>query len=181
MNALLDVLAAREAENMRVVNSVHGLIEDQELLLESLGVYDEYKAIHAAYAQLVGAESSHEALKRALFIQWFYLTEPAFLSGIGEVDQQAELAVLTQLEHLLLTRQADAELATMLGYYATWEYVFQRPEFLHLTALQAFVAARMTSDASSTAQSNRLGEMTGRGQMGTYWQSRNRSKLWETA
>ena len=174
---VLAILAAREIENLRIVESVTGLIEYQTPHLEALGVYAEYKAIHFAYTQLAGIETSQEALKRALFIQWFCLTEPPFLSGIGDIDRQAELAVLTQLEHLLGNSQIDAELTAMLSYYSTWEYVFQRPEFLHLAALQAFVEIHVAVDTSSVSQLTQINEMAGRGQMGTYWQSLGSSNV----
>ncbi len=95
---------------MYIVSNVHGLIEDQIPVLANLGVFGEYKAIHLSYAQLIDKYLSKEALKRALFIQWFCLTEPFFLSGINDIDRQAELTVLTQLEQLLSTNETDAKL-----------------------------------------------------------------------
>ncbi len=155
---------------MRVVESVNGPIEYQTTQLATLGVYDEYLSIHKAYSQLLFHDSNQEAVKRALFIQWFCLAEPAFLSGISEIDPLAELAVLARLDYLLHDSQTDAELIVMLQYYASWEYVFQRPEFQHLLALQSFVAQWMNADFSPTS-SLRMSDMANRGQMGKYWLS----------
>ena len=167
--SLLTTLAIRETEIQQVVALVQGTIEGKSEALLKSGVYDEYKRIHQAYSQLIPLDSTQEALKRALFIQWFSLCEPAIYSGINEIDGHAELTVLTWLDQLLSAGQADAELTCMLRYYATWEYVFQRPEFRHLLVLQAFVESTTSANGFPTALPIQLAIMAERGQMGAYW------------
>ncbi len=155
---------------MRVVESVSGPIEYQTTQLATLGVYDEYLSIHKAYSRLLIDDSSQEAVKRALFIQWYCLAEPSFLSGIWDIDPLAELAVCTHLDSLLRDGQMDAELTEMLQYYASWEYGFQCPDFQHLLALQSFVTQWMNGDFGLFS-SLRMSDMANRGQMGRYWLS----------
>lgn len=167
----LATLAAREADCIRAIENASGTIEYTGTQLEVIGAYDEYLSIHREYANMLSTDSSQEALKRALFIQWFSLTEPAFLSGINVLDPHAELAVLTHLDLLLKDGQTDDELTDMLRYYTTWEYVFQRAEFRHLHALQSFVTSWMSTSYCPTAPPLHVAEMAGRGQMGRYWLS----------
>ena len=51
-------------------------------------IFREYKKIHQAYAEL----SNHdlEAFKRGLFIQWYALTEPNYVTGISDLDENTE-------------------------------------------------------------------------------------------
>ena len=58
----------------------------------------EYKKIHQAYAEL--SNSDLEALKRGLFIQWYALTEPGYLTGIGDLDENAENQIIQALKQI---------------------------------------------------------------------------------
>ncbi|OGX87643.1 hypothetical protein BEN47_00270 [Hymenobacter lapidarius] len=176
---VLATLAAREEETMRIVVGARGSIEFIFAQLQTQGIYDEYSSIHQAYAQLLNNDQSQEAVKRALFIQWYCLTEPSFLSGISDIDELAELAVLTHLDHLLRNDQADTELVAMLRYYSTWEFVFQNPHFQHLVVLQSFVIQWMSVDSEVTTSELGMADMDNRGQMGKYWLSINWLKTQE--
>ncbi|WP_426059386.1 hypothetical protein [Hymenobacter sp. B1770] len=174
----LAILAAREKENIRITESVTGTIEHQTHHLKSLGVFDEYKSIHKAYTQLLTNDHEEEALKGALFIQWFALSEPSFVSGIDDIDLEAELTVNTRLDQLLSFERTDAELTAMLQYYSTWEYVFQRHQFMHLRALQTFVASVVTGAAMDMDRSLvKIEKMPERGAMRRYWLSWSSSGL----
>ena len=71
--------------------------------LQSWGIYDEYREVHRAYAALIAdPESGIEALKRALFLGWYDLGEPACLTGIFDLPAE----VLAMLEHTVL-REAN--------------------------------------------------------------------------
>ncbi|WP_149867197.1 hypothetical protein [Solirubrum puertoriconensis] len=144
-------------------------MEDMGAQLEQRGIFDHYRAIHQAYAQLSSAQTDQEALKRALFIQWYSLAEPSCFTGIGLLDAEAELLVLTQLDALLQTGTADAELVTMLQYYAYWDYAFNRAEFQHLVTLQTCIREYMGANVCPTAPPLRIHDMPNRGQMGFYW------------
>ena len=156
---------------MYIVENMQGTMEIKLATLAQLGVFAEYRAVHQAYASLLEQDNHQESLKRALFIQWYAITEPGCFTGIREIDLQAELNVLVQLNKLLYMHAADAELLAMLKCYSSWEYVFQREEFLHLSDLQTFVAAHSAGNELPTSPPIQLSEMSSRGQMGAYWLS----------
>ncbi|HIP49343.1 MAG TPA: hypothetical protein EYG92_10320, partial [Lutibacter sp.] len=55
-------------------------------------IYAEYKNVHKEYAKTSGKDI--ESLKRGLFIQWYSMTEPNYLTGISELDENAELKII---------------------------------------------------------------------------------------
>ena len=71
-------------------------------------IFIEYKKVHQAYAEL----SSHdiEALKRGLFIQWYAMTEPPYLTGSGDLDESAGDKVIQSLNELITSDKIDEEL-----------------------------------------------------------------------
>ena len=84
-------------------------------------IYAQYQSIHIAYTEL--AHTSIEALKRALFIQWYAVTEPSYLTGIANLNKTAIQQTITLLEKQIKTT-SDKELQYMLNYYLLWDYVF---------------------------------------------------------
>ncbi len=60
---------------------------------------------------------SVEALKRGVFLQWFHCAEPAFLTGIADLDARAAHALMEQLEFTLSKDPSDLELKQMVRYY----------------------------------------------------------------
>lgn len=166
----LEVLAGRETDCMAALKRNGGARDDYDPEIEAQR-YDEYQTIHAAYTELLGEDPNQEALKRALFIQWYSMADPSFSSGIGLLLPEAELHVLTRLNHLLQNGAADAELTEMLTYYAdaNWNYGFTLSGFHHLTALQTFIQLHENDKRNSYAPAFNLHEMKKRGQMGEYW------------
>lgn len=167
----LAALAVREMACLHRVRQAQGLMEVRHAQLEALGVYAEYQAIHAAYAELLAADDSQEGLKRAVFIQWYYLAEPPCFSGIGLLDSEAERRVFTHLNELLQRGAVDQELTCMLRYYAYWDYAFDRVDLPPLPGLQAFVRQQATTESQVSAPPLRIHAMPARGGMGHYWLS----------
>ena len=58
----------------------NGLMQDKPALIEESGVFDEYINIHKIYVD--NCLTDVEALKRAMFIQWYSCSEPSALTGI---------------------------------------------------------------------------------------------------
>ena len=81
-------------------------------------IIQRWRQTHAAYAELAGAQStdSLEALKRALFIQWFEVAEPFFLTGILGLAPHSLTEVAGHIERAL-TDGGDPELDEMLAWY----------------------------------------------------------------
>jgi len=135
--------------------------------LNDKGVYDKYKQVHRLYADNSGKDL--ESLKRGLFIQWYYLCEPPYLTGINELDENAERKIIEQLDYLITADKLDFELKWMLKYYYNWDYVFER--FKKYKGLQDWIKNQMGSELPDTIDRN---EMQQRGRMGRYWNSLNR-------
>src|SRR5690349_21682790 len=99
----------------------HPQTEDSHKKLQE--IFLEYKKIHQAYASL--SLRNIEALKRALFIQWYAIAEPSFLTGIADLDENAQTQILQKLNELIKANEIDDELIWMLNYYSNWEWIFE--------------------------------------------------------
>ncbi len=69
----------------------------KDLTLER--IYSEYKVVHKHYADK--AQGNLESLKRGLFIQWYAITQPDYLTGIREIDAEAEQKIIRELKKRL--------------------------------------------------------------------------------
>ena len=128
-------------------------------------IYNSYKDIHRHYSELT--KYDNEALKRGLFIQWYALTEPGYATGIGLLDEIAEIKIIDIIENKIQKNDIDSELNWMLNYYANWDFVFEK--FESYPALTEFILNR--KDTSLIFDKV---EMSQRGQMGEYWNSLDR-------
>lgn len=122
-------------------------------------IHAEYKNIHNEYSKM--SETDIESLKRGLFIQWYSMTEPNYLTGIAELDKNAETKIITELKKRIDQNKADNELKWMLNYYLDWNFVFDR--FKNI--------AEFEKDKNITDLTNKKLKMINRGQMGVYWNS----------
>ena len=142
--------------------------EPTEELTEKLKtVFESYKQVHRLYSDL--AKEQNEALKRRLFIQWYAMTEPSYLTGIGELDEEAEKNIIDLVEDKIQNNALDTELKWMLNYYANWEFVFDR--FKNSKGLAELTANRI-DDLPVGLIIDKIA-MNKRGQMGVYWNSLN--------
>lgn len=157
----IEELADREAGlYLRVLELYKKPRTDDSELQE---IFSQYRLIHQQYADL--ALSDDEALKRGLFIQWYALTEPNYLTGIGELDRQAEIKIINTLDKKLQQASIDNELKWMLDYYMDWEWVFEQFEAF------SFLEEAMLNRDDKLPESINREVMKQRGQMGNYWNS----------
>lgn len=159
-------LAARETmldAQLASAREIRGLTEESP---EYRAIFAGYAAIHREYVELA-MSGDEEALKRALFLQWYRVTEPWFLCGLSDLDASVEQQLLTLVDRLCASNRLDDELRWMLPYYyLIADYTFQHED--HCPALVAYCQANqhwgiMEQPAGFVS--------AGRGQMGEYWES----------
>lgn len=161
----VDELDQKESELLLQINNIVGSTEEKVRQLEVKGIFDAYKQVHSYYADL--AQEDYEALKRGLFLQWYALVEPSFLSGINDIDSQAEKRIIDTLNDQIGQNKVDSELYSMVSYYADWEFAFDR--FGDCTNLNRLLQNKL--DYNTIIQQLGQSNLTCRGQMGIYWQS----------
>ncbi len=122
-------------------------------------IYAEYKNVHKEYAKM--SDKDIESLKRGLFIQWYSMTEPNYLTGIAELNKKSELKIITELKNRIDQNKTDNELKWMLNHYLEWDFVFER--FKNI--------AEFEKDKNVIELTNIKLKMVNRGQMGIYWNS----------
>jgi hypothetical protein len=130
----------------------------------------EQREIQLSYSTLAGTDSpdSLEAVKRGLFLTWFECAEPAYLTGIRNLDSTASVAIIDRLEEALRATPADRELTEMLAYYlqiAGWCL-----DRYHIAAATRAVAGRPLSLTFLTSDAQRA-TYHDRGLMGNYFLS----------
>jgi hypothetical protein len=134
-------LMDRGAATRATVSSSGGDLKDELFtVFETTGVFAGFADVHAGYAALVDdPDHGMEALKRALFLQWYARAEPGYITGIHRLYAESEWAVLQQLERRLIGLRTepweieDEELICMLDCY---DDIFGR----YLRSLEAFPA-----------------------------------------
>ncbi len=117
-----------------------------------------WREVHSTYAEQAEVD---EALKRALFIQWYAHAEARYVTGIGELDQVAEERVVSLVAERLRRADPDlleAELRHMVAWYRHW---FEPP----LSAIPDPAAPPTPEDPPCRM----IESTTGRGSMGQYW------------
>ncbi len=160
----IDELAASEEQLQIEVILLYDQPQSSEATARLGKVFSSYSSIHQAYATL--SKSNREALKRGLFLQWYALTEPSYLTGLSTLDESAQKMIMYNLNELITSNDIDDELAWMLGYYANWEWTLEllsNPNGL----------SRQVADLPISIDREAMQQ---RGQMGIYWNSLNRFK-----
>tara|TARA_R110002049_G_scaffold308226_2_gene511411 strand:- start:4827 stop:5312 length:486 start_codon:yes stop_codon:yes gene_type:complete len=152
-------LANKETDLYSIVIDIYNgksNADNHDLTLDE--IYVEYKNVHKEYAKL--SDNNIEGLKRGLFIQWYSLTEPDYLTGLNELDENAERKIITDLKNRIDQNEADEELLWMLNYYLTWDWVFDR-----FRDIMEFKTVKFKSNNKPNIKTDE------RGQMGYYWKS----------
>ena len=163
----IDELAIKEQNLYSSVLEFEGTIEEKSDKVVYFGISKEYREIHQEYSRL--AKSELEALKRALFLMWYAISEPDWLTGIGLLDEKSEKRVIKILDRRLKRGITDYELDWMLDYYSNWDYIFERfSDFKHFQN-----RLKSKSKTELPDEIDRL-KMEQRGQMGRYWNSLTR-------
>jgi hypothetical protein len=163
----LNELSNKELDILNRVEQVTGLIEDQIIELQKLGIFDEYKIVFNEY--LLIHKEEPEALKRCLFLYWYVCCEPSCFTGMDDFDNDAIKSVLKTLDNRLSNSDIDYELDWMLDYYSNWGYIFEGfPGF-------KFIQKKMKAPKKTELPAKIDREaMSQRGQMGYYWNSLTR-------
>jgi hypothetical protein len=129
-------------------------------------IFFAYRKLHQLYADI--ADKNIEALKRGLFIQWYALAEPNYLTGIADLNEQAEIKIIQTLNEKIENNELDGELDWMLNYYLNWDWVFDR-----FNGYNGLDKAKMNKK-DNLPDSIDYNSMDQRGQMGKYWNSLTR-------
>ena len=163
----LHTLVEEEDRLIALVEAQVGLMEEKEDALVRLGVFAQYAAVHEAYVSLAHEQNSLEALKRALFLQWFAVAEPACFSGLREIRKAPESRLWILIGEFLRADAADDELHLMLAsYYALSDFYFDAAASQEVIASAR--AGRAFTDVRSTLVED---QFLDRGAMGEYWSS----------
>lgn len=163
---IIEDLTKEETELYLKVCSLNGTIEEVNEKIAELGISNAYKCIHHQYAEL--STENIEALKRGLFINWFSMTEPTFLTGIDKLDENAQEKIIKEINERIKNVTIDFELNWMLNYYKSWNYAFG-----NFSKYEHFYAKMMSNDEIEIPKIDKQ-KMQNRGQMGVYWNSLNK-------
>jgi hypothetical protein len=90
----------------------------KEISLKKINLEDT--DITALYDELFEGYSLNneiESLKRAIFIQWYSVTEPIQNTGIGDLNIELQKKNLFNVNQLILNKTIDIEFIEMLNHY----------------------------------------------------------------
>lgn len=106
-----------------------------------------------------------------MFIQWYALSEPSYLTGISDLDENVEAKIINDLNKAVEIKTIDDELIWMLNYYARWDWIFER-----ITSFKGFDKTIVKEQNDNLPKTIDREKMKQRGQMGKYWNSLTRFK-----
>ena len=160
----IDELGKRELELLADITRFEGSPEETSDWAVYTGITKEFEQIHSEYSRL--AKKDIEALKRGLFMMWYALTEPTWLTGINELNVVAEKQIAKILNRRITNGRLDYELDWMLEYYSDFGFAFERfreyDNFYKRTSSKTGLEFPASFDKESMAI---------RGQMGEYFNS----------
>lgn len=168
----LEELQREEDRLLEQVRLTEGTVEARTSALAAHGVFRSYTKIHSHYVELAET-GDFEALKRAIFLQWFEVVEPPFLTGIQGLDKNAVVRAIALIEQLCAATAIDDELAWMLPYY----YLIADWAFPSAEKCPHFIAYCKANEPKGLVRLPARTRLEGRGQMGDYWRSMQRSRV----
>ncbi len=134
-------------------------LDYSEEKIEKSEVYTKYKIIHDSYTVI----EDIEALKRAIFIQWYAIAEPRNYTGIGLLSSENEKINISKLNTIIEAGNIDPEFEAMLfHYYIIADWYFDN--FEHIKSLKKQLEKPNKGGIKRPLMINR-------GQMGIYWNS----------
>jgi len=162
MKEELDILSQKEYTIINDIITLKGSMEEKENRLKSLNVFDSYKNIHNEYTRL----ENNEALKRAVFIQWYSAVEPRIYTGIGDLSKESEDINIKKLIKVFESDNSDLEFRIMFRhYYSIGNWYFDAfPNINRIVDLLNITNDNLFAIGNVTNVSNR-------GQMSKYWES----------
>ena len=167
----IEQLAQTEKELHLIVLELDNKERSDESDEKLRNIFELYKDIHKQYSDL--ADKQDEALKRGLFIQWYCITEPPYLTGIGDLDDSAEIKIIKVLNDKIEKNNLDDELKWMLNYYLSPSWVFVFDRFKGYKGLDKAIKNHI--EYNLPERIDRV-SMETRGIMGKYWNSLTRFK-----
>jgi len=163
----IDELSTKEQNLYSSVIELEGTVEEKSDKVIYFGIAKDYREIHKEYSRL--AKSDLEALKRGLFLMWYSIAEPTWLTGIADLDEDSEERIIKILDRRLKRGITDFELDWMLDYYSGWDFVFER-----FTEFKNFQIRLKSESETELPDEIDREQMKQRGQMGIYWNSLTR-------
>jgi hypothetical protein len=146
------------------VERTDGSLEIRRIKINKAGIAEKYKSIHSEYSKL--ATESIEALKRAVFLQWYSVVEPFEFTGLNELDTKDCTNNFLLMEVLLLHDDVDLELLEMIKFY----YSISDWYFLNYLK-ESRVLKLLKGNDDDGFNKNVFESMKDRGLMGDYWNS----------
>src|SRR5471030_958440 len=84
----------------------------------------DYESIHNEYFKIYKQSNDEliklEVLKRLIFLNWFYVLEPEFLTGIKKLNSDTMFNSYEILNNYIKEKKLDEELTWMLKFYSSW-------------------------------------------------------------
>ena len=158
----LEELSKKELLLSETAGTFNGKIDQDYLIIlnaEFNDIFDKYSSL---------STDNLEALKRGLFLIWYNVSEPEFLTGISELNQLSKYKIINLIENLIIQNRIDYELDWMLSHYKNWDYVFEP-----FKSNNIFYNYLINSETEFPEIINRE-SMAQRGLMGKYWNSLNK-------
>jgi hypothetical protein len=162
-------------------------LSDQELTLGNTNVFSyapaaattssdvdyQFRDIHNAYLALFENTDNDavktEALKRMVFLNWYYMAEPTMLTGMTELDDDTMVKSYQLVNDIIKADKLDDEFRWMLAFYSTWGFVILEFSEQGMPELTGFVEHYRWTVRQPPLK-EQLGEaMENRGQMGKFW------------
>lgn len=160
----IESITSQENNLLNLIHQYKGKMAAMTDEMQKDGIFQRYAIIHKAYVQTAINENNVEALKRAIFIQWYSLSEPSCFSGIYELDENGEKQALDMLEKLVEEDKVDSEFESMLFHYnAVCDITF-------LKNIKLKQSLDRISEQDSIQKLSKY-SFENRGQMGEYWRS----------
>jgi len=153
-----------------LLNRVPQYKGDMNLVIEKMQgdkIFKRYSEIHKYYVELANNEKNIEALKRAIFIQWYSLSEPSCFTGIRDLSEEAENLSLKILEKLISENKIDNEFNSMLFHYKEVNDI----AFIKFKNHQILKDYLMNIPQHNPNETLSKFSFNNRGQLGNYWNS----------
>lgn len=138
-------------------------------------IFEDYKSLHSEYLNIYYQSNIEaikiEALKRLIFLNWYYMLEPNWITYINELDNNTMLSAYEILNNLIKAEHLDDEFKWMLSFYSSWDFIIFQFSEDKLPELTSFVNKVDNTIFHCPKKSIIDSTMVNRGQMGIYWKS----------
>ena len=110
----IEDITEKESKILRLVSINENEIEQ---FFSKSHVYDRYIEIHISYVILALKDLNLEALKRAIFLQWYAQAKPYYISGIKTLNHNYEIKAMDKMIEDYQKDVLDEEFKIMLIHY----------------------------------------------------------------